>query len=317
MTKTVTSCNRVASWVTEQTLNEHVQVGVLAAKDIIHWRAPGAETTPEPKEGEVIVFTDHMLQGFTLLGSKFFRDMLHFFKLHPQDIGPNSVSNICNFQVFCEVYLQQEPTVELFREFYYLNRQTEFTDGPNLELGGISIQRRKEATFPAAALPRHPKDWNQTWFYCQDTSPEGENPLPGYRENWISNRHALPEQIITEERAKYIPIFSKIRAVMANGLTGIDLVRCWVAWRIFPLRCRPGFMCEYTGDVEDPQRHYQIELDDDDINSMTKTLLNEILENCSKTGLNPFCTLNKPPAVSIFKQLSLNHYLSICLLIIT
>ena len=94
MTKTITSCNWVASRVTEQTLNEHVQVGILAAKDVIHWRAPGTETTPDPKEGEVIVFTDHMLRGFTTPGSKFFRDVLHFYQLHPQDLSPNSVSNI-------------------------------------------------------------------------------------------------------------------------------------------------------------------------------------------------------------------------------
>ena len=143
MTKTVSACNWVVSRVTEEDLNEYVQTGVLAKKDVIHWRVPGNETHPEPKDGEVIVFTDHLLWGFSPLGSKFFCDVLHFFKLHPQDIGPNSVSNIYNFQVFCEVYLQQEPTVELFREFYYLNRQTEFTDGPGLELGGISIQMRK------------------------------------------------------------------------------------------------------------------------------------------------------------------------------
>ena len=118
-------------------------MGVLAKNDLIHWRVPSTEIPPEPKEGEVIVFIDHLLRGFTPPGSKFFRDVVHFFKLHPQDIGPNSVSNICNFQVFCEVYLQQEPTVELFREFYYLNWQTEFTNGPSLELGSISIQRRK------------------------------------------------------------------------------------------------------------------------------------------------------------------------------
>ena len=138
-----------------------------------------------------------MLRGFNPLGSKFFRDVLHFFKLHSKDIGPNSVSKICNFQVFCEVYLQQEPTVELFREFYYLNRQTEFTEMPSLELGGISIQRRKDATFPAAKLSNHPNDWNQTWFYYQDTSLEGKNPLPGYRENRLSNIHPLPECIST------------------------------------------------------------------------------------------------------------------------
>ena len=158
MTKTVTSCNWVTSRVTEQALDENVQVGVLAAKNVIHWRALGVETIPEPKEGEVVVFTDHMLRGFTPPGSRNFCDVLHFLQLHPQDIGPNSVTNICNFQVFCEVYLQQEPTVELFREFYYLNRQTKFTDGLSLELGGISIQRQKDATFPAAKLSSHPKD---------------------------------------------------------------------------------------------------------------------------------------------------------------
>ena len=122
MTKTVTSCNWVASTLTEQTLNEYVQVGVLSAKEVIHWRAPGTEVRPEPKEGEVTVFVDHMNRGFSPPGSKFFRDVLHFFQLHPQDIGPNSVSNICNFQVFCEVYLQEEPSVDLFIEYYYLNR---------------------------------------------------------------------------------------------------------------------------------------------------------------------------------------------------
>src|SRR5215216_348020 len=99
-------------------------MGVLAKKDVIHWRVPSRETPPQPKEGEVVVFTNHLLRGFSPPGSKFFHDVLNFFQLHPQDIGPNYVSNICNFQVFCEVYLQQEPTVELFREFYYLNRQT-------------------------------------------------------------------------------------------------------------------------------------------------------------------------------------------------
>ena len=139
MTKTITSCNWVASRVIEEDLNDFVQTCVLAKKDVIHWRVPGTENPPEPKEGEVIIFTDHMIRGFTPPGSKFFRDVLHFFQLHPQDIGPNSVSNIYNFQVFCEAYLQEEPTVEWVRELYYSNRQTEFIDGPNLELGGVSI----------------------------------------------------------------------------------------------------------------------------------------------------------------------------------
>ncbi|XP_044382222.1 uncharacterized protein [Triticum aestivum] len=32
---------------------------------------------------------------------------------------------------------------------------------------------------------------------------------------------------------------------------------------------------------------------------MTKSLLNESLADCSRTGLNPFCALNKPPAADL------------------
>ena len=107
------------------------------------YRAPDPEEErPNPRDVEVIVFTEHMNRGFSPPGSKFFREVLHLFKLHPQDIGPNTICNICNFQVLYEVYLQQETTVELFREYFYLNRQNECTNDLSLELGGISIQRR-------------------------------------------------------------------------------------------------------------------------------------------------------------------------------
>ena len=128
------------------TLKDFVTIGYLPDKSVMHYHVPDlGEEKPQSKDNEVIVFTDHMNWCFSPPGSKFFRDILHFFKLHPQDIGPNSISNVCNFQVFCEVYLQEEPSVELFREYFYLNRQNEFTNGPNLELGGISIQRRRDA----------------------------------------------------------------------------------------------------------------------------------------------------------------------------
>ena len=121
--KTVHTCNWFPSIVTEGTLKDFVKVGYLPAKNVMHYRAldPGKEK-PQPKDGKVIVFTNLMNRGFSPPGSKFFRDVLHFFQLHPQDIGPNSVSNICNFQVFYEVYLQEEPSIDLFREYFYLNR---------------------------------------------------------------------------------------------------------------------------------------------------------------------------------------------------
>ena len=140
------------------------------------------------------------------------------------------MSNFCNFQVFCEAYLQEEPNLELFREYFYLNRQNEFTNRPILELGGISIQRRRDAIFPYAYLPSHPKDWNQTWFYCKGTSPGDENPLPGYRVERLDPKQLLPEKLTAVERAKPAPATAKVKALLGNGLTSIDLVRCWVSW---------------------------------------------------------------------------------------
>src|SRR6266566_3173668 len=124
--------------------------------------------------------------------------------------------------------------------------------GSSLELGGISIQRQRDLPYPSATLPSHPKDWNKTWFYCKDTSPEGENPLPGYRPTWLCKTNALPERMTAAERVKYAPVYTKIKALLANGLIGVDLTRCWVSWKILPLSRRDQLMCEFTGELDDP-----------------------------------------------------------------
>ena len=85
--KTTTSYNWVRSVVTENTLEDFVKTGYLPKKSVMSYRVPKPiEEKPQPKEGEVIVFTDHMNRGFSPPDSKFFRDVLHFFNLHPQDI---------------------------------------------------------------------------------------------------------------------------------------------------------------------------------------------------------------------------------------
>ena len=107
------------------------------------------------------------------------------------------------------------------------------------------------------------------------------------------------------ERAQYGPTFSKIRALLANGLTGVDLTRCWVSCRILPLSRRNALMCQYTGEVNDPQRFNQTPLTDQDLNTIVKSLLGEPQAACSKTGLSPFYALNLAPEVNPFTLSSL------------
>ncbi|XP_073367265.1 uncharacterized protein [Aegilops tauschii subsp. strangulata] len=293
------TCNWGRSNVTDDTLDDFVKTGYLPKKEVMSYRAPDpSEERPQPRDGEVVIFADHMSRGFAPPGSKFFRDVLNFFDLRPQDIGPNSVSNICNFQVFCEVYLGEEPSLLLFRELFYLNRQNECANGPSLELGGISIQRRRDCLFPYAEPPSHPKDWNQTWFYCQDTSLADENPLPGFRALRLESNHPLPDKLSQAERQPLIPTINKIKALLGNGLNGVDLVRVWIAWRVIPLSRRPGLMCDYTGQKDDPLRHSPNDLPEDVVDDMTKSLLNESLADCGRTGLSPFCKANPAPAAN-------------------
>ena len=130
-----------------------------------------------------------------------------------------------------------------------------------------------------------------------DTSPPDENPLPGYRPERLSNTHPFPQRLTAKERANYAPQLSKLRAFMANGLTAVDFARCWIGWSILPLSRRPGLMCEYTGSSTDPQRHINIQLIEAEITEAVKKMLNEPEHLCARTGLLPFCTTNKPPAV--------------------
>ena len=84
---------------------------------------------------------------------------------------------------------------------------------------------------------------------------------------------------------------------MANGLTGVDLARCWISWNILPLSRRSGLMCKYTGSVDDPLRHTNIQLSDDEVTDVVKKMLNEPEHLCAQTGLLPFYATNKLPAV--------------------
>lgn len=140
MAPKVKMVNWAKSNMSELRLQALVESGLLPPKEEIEWCAPEEEIHPQPGQNEIVLFADHLDRGFRPPGSKFFQDVLHFFNIRPQDMGPNSVHNLCQLQVFCEIYLQLEPSIGLFQEFFYLNHQTEHKDGPSLELGGVTIQ---------------------------------------------------------------------------------------------------------------------------------------------------------------------------------
>ena len=123
--------------------------------------------------------------------------------------------------------------------------------------------------------------------------------MPGYRADRLDAKYQLPDKLTAAECKKLVPTIRKVQALMGNGLTGVDLIHCWVMWRIIPLSRRPGLMCNYTGGTDDPLRHSSMHLTEEAIVEMATTLVNSKYEDCNIVGLNPFCRLNPAPEVNL------------------
>jgi hypothetical protein len=93
--------------------------GVLAAKEIIGWRAACGEAFPTPDTHEVVVFSHFFYGGFSLPTSRFFRGILEFYGISLHHLNPNSIVHIANFIYACESFLGIRPHFALFHRIFF------------------------------------------------------------------------------------------------------------------------------------------------------------------------------------------------------
>ena len=105
------------------------------------------EITPEPEEGERVVFRSHFLRGIGLPASAFFRSFLEFYQLQPHHLTPNTVLLLSAFVTLCEGYLGVLPTLELWGEFFQSKLGTRMQGVP-AESGAFITMRRVTADNP-------------------------------------------------------------------------------------------------------------------------------------------------------------------------
>ena len=55
------------------------------------------------------------------------------------------------------------------------------------------------------------------WFSYKDTSPAGENPLPGFRALHLGPNHHLLDKITPAERKSLAPTLAKTKALLGTG----------------------------------------------------------------------------------------------------
>ncbi len=106
-------------------------------------------------------------------------------------------------------------------------------------------------------------------------------PLP----TRLPTNFKLPDKLTEEEESEFIPILSELRSLTNTSLTGVDLIRCWVEWRILPLSRRDGLMCEFDGTLAHPQCYFHMALTEKDIVTIIKKLTGEPAGKCGQIGL--------------------------------
>ena len=223
---------------------------------------------PSPAKDETVIFTEHLFRGFTPPGNLFFRQLLELYNLRIHDLAPNSVLTLSNFVVLCEDYLQIKPDLDLWLELFYCNPQPETSDGPLLQCGAVALQRRQGSPFPKPLFPSHVKDWQKSYFYCKDTSPENEPRLPNFSPDHLGVTPVMKAKCSEEARPKVEALMGRLRALVAHGLVGMDLVLCCTPWRIQPLSPRTRLIVEYSRCVTDNLRMTEKQASKTDINRL-------------------------------------------------
>ena len=87
------------------------------------------------------------------------------------------------------------------------------------------------------------------------------------------------------------------KALIAHGLTGVGLVKCWIRWSIQPLAIRPRLIFEYTGKSTDALRYTEAPILEEQVVKNAKPLLGEKLDKNALNGLAQFYAQHQAPSM--------------------
>jgi hypothetical protein len=169
----------------------------------------------------------------------------------------------------------------------------------------VTFKIHRDRTFPDIAGHESVKGWTGMYFYCKDL------PKAGKEVGWPAfvDRAAEPHPSWSEVAPHPISpelhrLIRQIEKLIQDGLTGLDLVICWLARRIQPLQHHDRLLHEYTEDVDDDLRVCKVNLPasilDTRLKKLTKLKTNESKEYGWNPTLEMYTKGSCPPVRSAF-----------------
>ncbi|KAI4972675.1 hypothetical protein ZWY2020_003600 [Hordeum vulgare] len=111
---------------------------------------------------------------------------------------------------------------------------------------GAGFQKKNRSIYPALQLSESVRNWQSTWFYCQDIAcSNASTGLPPFS----LDRPAPPKQLALSkaEKKDIQPLVEAFADVVRRGVTGMDLLEVFIGRRIQPLQARHHAMWHYAG----------------------------------------------------------------------
>ncbi|KAI4976420.1 hypothetical protein ZWY2020_050027 [Hordeum vulgare] len=286
------------STVTEGDLLQLVEHRMIVHKS---WRLPAEnEVEPAPREGERVLLLSHVYQGFSLPPHPFFKGIMNHFGAQLHHFPPNAIAHLSAFIVLCECFIGCPPHWGLFKHIFSARSQTikrlsQSDDKTHLLqlCGGLGFQKKSRSSYPALQLSESVRNWQSTWFYCQDIAcPNAATGLPPFSLDWP----APPKQLaLTKvEKNDIQPLVEALVDVIRRGVTGIDLLEVFLGRRVQPLQARDHAMWHYTG-PEDSTRTNVVGVTEEKVTSWVLQITGPCENPKGSRRVKPFCTDNPPP----------------------
>jgi hypothetical protein len=246
--------------------------GRIATKEISRWRVVPGEAAPIPSDEEVVMLKSHTDRGLSLPPSYFLRELLRHYRLQLHHIAPNSFTTLAGFVALCEGYLGISPRGDLFR-LYFNIRHNRDTNGDPRNCGSISFVPRRGKTYPYIVPHDSAKGWRGSFFYqANQAPPERKFGLRPFTDGPAEEQDSwgVMDDFTMDDECQLCS--RRISKLVFSGLTGADIIHCWISRRIQPLQYRPSLMCEYSG-VDDPQRYSKEELSAEEIELRIRNII--------------------------------------------
>jgi hypothetical protein len=131
-------------------------------------RFAGEETTPAPKNDEVVVFKSFFRGGLRLPLNEMIGEVLNFFEIYLNQLTPNAIVRLSVF-IWALRSQGMSPDAEAFCRVHELHYQTKArADGLHENFGCYNFAYRKDTkALVLSYRTKWPTDWKGEWFYIK------------------------------------------------------------------------------------------------------------------------------------------------------